>query len=178
MDQLGWPQSICMKSLELPSMSSAHEDHHIGDQHAPANNNNTTLIIGTTYFTILMAALNFTFISLKQYISNYWTFYRIHKIYDLLAPWFILLNWHFTHFCNRLKVACGLQLVDTMALRFAIGGSLGNWALAATTAHTDSEDNKTYNKTWVLHGKQVTRLGYLWASHLNTTALTLLCFEA
>lgn len=44
---------------------------------------------------------------------------------------------------DGLQVACGLQLVDSVALGLAVGGSLGDRALAASTAHTDSEDHVT-----------------------------------
>lgn len=47
---------------------------------------------------------------------------------------------------NRLQVARRLQLVHTVALGLAVGGTLRDRALAATTAHADSEDNITYKQ--------------------------------
>ena len=38
---------------------------------------------------------------------------------------------------NRLQASSKLELVDTMVDRLAVGGTLRNWAFAATTAHTD-----------------------------------------
>lgn len=55
-----------------------------------------------------------------------------------------VLNERYSYLSNRLQVACGLQLVDSVALGLAVSGTLGNWAFAASTAHADSEDHETY----------------------------------
>lgn len=44
-----------------------------------------------------------------------------------------------TNLCNRLQIACRLQLVDTLTLGFTISGTLGHWAFAATTTHSNPE---------------------------------------
>lgn len=44
---------------------------------------------------------------------------------------------------NRLKASCKLELVNAMMDRLAIGRTLGNRALAATTAHTNPIDDIT-----------------------------------
>lgn len=38
---------------------------------------------------------------------------------------------------NRLQASRKLELVDTVVDRLAVGGTLRNWAFAATAAHTD-----------------------------------------
>jgi hypothetical protein len=48
-----------------------------------------------------------------------------------------------THFSNCLEVTGWLQVVDTMALRFTIGATLGNWALATTTTNSDTVDDES-----------------------------------
>merc|ERR1712168_751616 len=44
---------------------------------------------------------------------------------------------------ERLEIACGLEVVDTVALGLVIGAALGHWALAATTADAQAVDAVT-----------------------------------
>lgn len=46
-----------------------------------------------------------------------------------------------TYLSDRLQSTVWLQLVDTMTLGLAVGASLGDGALAATTADTNSVDD-------------------------------------
>lgn len=48
-----------------------------------------------------------------------------------------------SYLSNSLEGACGFQLVYTMALGLAISGTLWYWALASSTADTDSVYTET-----------------------------------
>merc|ERR1712212_393851 len=48
-----------------------------------------------------------------------------------------------TSFCNILQITLELEFIDTLMHRLTILGTFFHGALSATTANTDSPDNKT-----------------------------------
>jgi len=55
-----------------------------------------------------------------------------------------MVCWGDVYLGDGLEVTSRLQVVNTMAFGFAVSATLGNWALATTTANSDAVDDKSW----------------------------------